>query len=194
MGTNDASGECAAGTGRFIARGRAMRVPRAGARHGRGKLAAFVTRTPVEATVGLLVALMMGGILTLKIMASGSDQNGSAERGEMAPLRHEAMSVAAAEESLSADSPSPDAEPAADRSSDTIVRNGITVVSPHLLIPAFDVEAGPAAKAQEATGPSHRHVTTVARKRSRYVHRARTQRQWRMVGLAASRRLVSADP
>jgi hypothetical protein len=156
-----------------------------------GKLVSFAARMSVEAIVGLLIGITMIGILTVTIVAGGFAQNGSVEVGKVTGLRHEAMSVPAAEESPSVVL-TPDADPGMNQSTDTVVRNGITIVTPHLLIPIIDADAVDTAKAPAAPAFSRKHATT--RKRSHYARRAHGQRQWRIVGLAASRRLVTADP
>jgi hypothetical protein len=77
-------------------------------------------------------------------------------------------------------------------SNNTIVRNGVTVLSPPLLVPVINDDAIQMANGSEVLA-SPRKVTGI-RKRSHHVSRARTRAQRRVVGWAAFRRSLAGNP
>jgi hypothetical protein len=154
----------------------------------KGKRAAFWARMSVEAIVVILVAAATVGIFTVQILAGGWEDPGSPGPSKVVRLRHDAISEA---------SPSDTAQNVAtaavdqskEPSNDTVVRNGVTVVSPPLLVPVISDDA-----IQMATGSdvlTLPHKAPSARKRSHYTSRAHTRGQRRVVRSAPFWRLVA---
>jgi len=74
-------------------------------------------------------------------------------------------------------------------SSDTVVRNGITVVSPPLLVPV--IEAGAIQTTNGSENLTSPHKASTARRRSHYANRIHTRAQRRVVRSAPFWRIVA---
>lgn len=146
----------------------------------------FWTRMSVEGIVVLLVTSLTVGILTVKMLAGGWENSASPEPTKVVGLRHDAISEAPRSDT------SPDVAPAApdhDVSSQMVVRNGVTVLSPPLLVPVINADALQKGDGSEVLAPSHK--ASDARKRSHYAHRAQARGQRRVVRSAPFWRVVA---
>jgi hypothetical protein len=148
-----------------------------------GKLTALAVRTSLKA-VAIVTTSATLVILAMAIGRAGSGNSDSPGAGKFVGVRHDAMSI-----SRTADTPPGVATPAADQtsepSSDTVVRNGITVVSPRLLVPVIEADFMETASGSDDGTSSGKGLH--AGKRSRYAHRAHTRHRhnrWTAYGLA----------
>jgi hypothetical protein len=158
----------------------------------RSNLARPTAGISVEAIVGTSVAFLGLGMFAVAIISANGDKALRRQSGsELAARPHDARPFL---ESTRA------SEPVATGQSDhsaanTIVRNGLTVVSPPLLVPVVDLDGLPAANGTDGT-PQPGQLRASGR-RSHYAHRAHARGQYtvkHIVGLAASRRLVTVGP
>lgn len=150
----------------------------------RNKLARRLAGVSVETIVGAGIACLTLGLFTLAIVSGRGDKAASIERGKrLAAQPHEAAPFGA-QGSASAESDAPN----------TIVRNGLTVVSPPLLVPVVDLDRVDASGTDDADlGPRR----AGGRRRSHYARHGygRTRvAATRIVGLSASRRLLTVGP
>lgn len=168
------------------------------------KRAAYSGRMPVEAILLLPVAFATVGIFTVKIIEAGWEDSSSPVPAEMAALRHDAISPAAPRDTApqdvaaaggqdkfsqrSANVPlslraagglSDGDRDLKDSSNETIVRNGVTIVSPPLLVPVINADAIEIARSSEAV-ISQRKASKV-RKRPHYANRAHAPAHRRVV-------------
>ena len=136
--------------------------------------------------IGLVVASAAVVIVAVAIMKGFSRDPGRGGNGRFVGVRHEVASIPSAAEafsSISAPGEGPDQEP----SGETVMRNGLTIVSPPLLVPVIDLDSlRPVNLAEDRD--SFRKAT--ARKRSHYARRSHPRRhrvaddRWPAFGLA----------
>jgi len=144
-----------------------------------GKWTALSVRTSLKAT-GIVIAGATMMIVALAIAKGDSDNSGSPEGGKFVGVRRPAVSMLA-----SADALPNVAAPAASQGQDTIVRNGVTIVSPQLRVPVVDIDALRTANGSEDGISSPDGSDT--RNRSRYAKHAHTRRhsnRWPAYGVA----------
>ncbi len=161
-----------------------------------GKRGGFAARISVEAIVVVLVVSATIGILTVKAMTGGWEDPPTVS-GKAAGLRHDAISAGglsdgnrALPNQRSANIP-PHLGAAGGLSdgnralpnSDIVVRNGITVVSPPLLVPFIEADAAQTPNGSEIVASPRK--ASITRKRSHYSNRAHPRSQ---------RRIVRSDP
>jgi hypothetical protein len=136
-------------------------------------------------------ALVVGGAATtfvvLAIAKAISFTPDSVRSGNFVGLRHEAGSMPS-----SANTPLPGSTPSldqgAEQSSNTVVRNGITVVSPQLRVPIINIDSTGAVHGSEdaASSKSSSTKSSNVRKRTRYAKRSGSHQRtrWKAYGLA----------
>jgi hypothetical protein len=143
----------------------------------RGKFGALRARTSVGAVVGIVIAGAIFVIFTWTMAKGGRGDFDSSQAGKFVGIRHDATII-----SKTADTPLGIPTPAAGQdqepSTDTVVQNGVTIVSPRLLVPVIDAELMQTASGSEdsASSPKASH----ARKSSRYAKRSHARRQSRI--------------
>jgi len=132
--------------------------------------------------IGLVAAGAATVIAVLTVAKGVSTKSDPAQGGKYVGVRHEAATITpTADKSGVSKSGSNQVQ---DSSATTVVRNGVTVVSPQLLVPVIDMASLQTANASGDNVSASK--TSDARKRSRYVNRSRSQRQtrWTAFGLA----------
>ena len=119
--------------------------------------------------VSLVIAGAAMMIVALLIIKHVSIETGSALASKSSAGWHEGVDIPA-------DAP----DSAADVSPNTVMHNGLTVISPELLVPVIDLAALEGISKESASKASS------TRKRSRYAKRSKAQRQthWKAYGLA----------
>ena len=119
--------------------------------------------------------------LVALIMAKGGS-NGD-EPGKFVGLRHDAMNVGDATDVTSAGSNSAGDDRAQEPSAEMVVRNGVTVISPRLLVPVIDIDSLQAGNGSEEGASVDK---AYSRKHSRYARQShrRHQQRWSAYGLA----------
>lgn len=134
--------------------------------------------TWVLKAVGLVIAGAATVIVAMTITRSVSTKVEPAPGGKFVGIRHDAGSITH-NPAVSAPSPTQTVE----SSPDTIMQNGVTVVTPELKVPVIDLRSLEAATAQ--TEPAS-IKTSSSRKRTRYASRTVTQHhpRWKAYGLA----------
>ena len=132
--------------------------------------------------IGLVIAAATTTFVVLAIAKAISFAPDPIKAGNFVGVRHEAGSIpSAANTSPRLSTPGPDH--AAELSSDTVMRNGVTVVSPQLRVPVIDIDIDSTGTAKvSAAAPSSK--SSNARKRSRYANRSRSHHRWKAYGLA----------
>lgn len=146
----------------------------------KGKRRAFSARMSVEAIVVVLVVCATVGIFMVKALADRWEGSSSPVSGKVTGLRHDAITATPSDrlsnvQQLSrADLEVSDGDGAlpSQRSNETVVRNGVTVLSPPLLVPVINPDAIQAANGSEVLTSPRKAAS--ARKRSHYATRART--------------------
>ena len=133
----------------------------------KGKLTARSVRTWLRA-IGIVIAGATMVIVAIIIAKEGSGNSDWHGAGKFVGLRHEATTLPPTNDTLP-DVSNPDATKAQEPASNTIVRNGITVVSPELLVPALTAELMETTRELQDGGSSGKASKT--RKRSRYTKR-----------------------
>jgi hypothetical protein len=131
-------------------------------------------RPSLKVLAGILLVGVTAVIVALIMPERDSDRSEAPGGGKFIGVRHDASSM-----SLRADT-----QAGQEPSSDTVVRDGITVVSPSLLVPVIDIDA-----IQIANGSDDSVSATKGwngRKRSRYARRSytRANNHWKAFGLA----------
>ena len=128
--------------------------------------------------IGLVIAGAATVIVAMTIAKNVSTKVEPAPDGKFVGVRHEASPVSTAANTTSV---TPDQTAAL--SPNTVVQNGMTVVSPELRVPVIDLDALHAATGSTDTASSK---SSNARKRSRYVKRSSSQHhpRWKAYGLA----------
>lgn len=154
----------------------------------RGKRAAFFRRMSVEAIVVILVAAATVAIFAMKIMAGVWEDSDSPVRNKVAGLRHDAMSPAPLSDS-SQDVATATAGQSQEQSNVTVVHNGVTVLSPRLLVPVIDADVLETANGSAAL--TSQPKATQARKRSHYANRSQARSHRRVVRSAPFWRIVA---
>jgi hypothetical protein len=140
----------------------------------KGNSTALSARGTLKIVVGAVMAGAVIGIFALIIAKGGSGDSDPPEAAKFVGLRHDAVSMPPAAETLPR-VPTSDADQGQKPSSDTVVRNGVTVVSPRLLVPVIDIDSIQSAQEWK----------DFARTQSRYVNRSHKRHQRR---IAAKRR------
>jgi hypothetical protein len=128
--------------------------------------------------VGLVIAGAATVLVAMTIARNVSIDSGQSDR--TTGSYHEAFAISSPAPVVTPGPATFDADP--DMSPHTMVHNGITVVSPDLLVPVIDLAA-----LEAATGNDTRaSATKNPRKHSRYGKRASSRRQthWKAYGLA----------
>jgi len=127
----------------------------------------------------LVIAGAATVIVAMTITKNVSTKVEPAPNGKFVGVRHEAAPVSTAANVASA----PVSDQTAELSPDTVMRNGVTVVSPQLLVPSIDLDALKKATGQTDASSSK---TSNSRKRHRYATRSSTSHhpRWRAYGLA----------
>ncbi len=162
---------------------------------------AFWARMSVEAIVVVLVAAATIGIFTVQILAGGWEDSDSPGPSRVVGFRHSAISEAPPSDADRASPPNAqhsssavlEAEQVSDgnraSTNETIVRNGVTILSPPLLVPVINADTIQIANGSE-TVTSPRKASS-ARKRSHYANRAPTRGQRRVARSAPFWRVVA---
>jgi hypothetical protein len=160
----------------------------------------------VEAIVIILVASVTVGIFTVKFLAAGLEDSGSPVPSRVVGLRHDAISeapssdtsqdvaTAAAAQGKSSQRSANGGLSVGDRaltepSNDMIVRNGVTILSPPLLVPVINDDAIQMASGSEVLPSPHKAAS--ARKRSHYANRAHARGRQRVARSAPFWRVVA---
>jgi hypothetical protein len=152
-----------------------------------GKVVLMANRKPYERKLrgrlgwmlkatGLIIA---GATVVTLVMAIGrgiSVKPDAPQGGRFVGVRHDAVSLAQIA-NIEPDV-SPPAEQGEESSTDTVVLNGVTVVSPQLLVPVIDLAAIQPASGSEPAASRSKVVT--ARKRSHVAKRSRSQPETRI--------------
>lgn len=147
----------------------------------KGNLAALSARAALKTVVGAVIAGAAIGILALIIAKRGSGDSDPPEAPKFVGLRHDAMSMPPAADTLTR-VPTSAADQGQELSSDTVVRNGVTIVTPRLLVPIIDIDSMRSVKESELSSSSGK---AFSRTQSRYAKRSHTRHQRR---IAAKRR------
>ena len=152
----------------------------------------YITGVSVEAILLILIAFASIGIFTAKIIADGYENASSPVASKVVGLRHDAISASPSDtipvdESMAVADQDRFSQRSAGALSDgdralTIVRNGVTVLSPPLRVPVIKADAIEMGKGSGAL-KSHRKAPHVW-KRHHYAYRARA---------ATHRRVVRSD-
>ena len=139
--------------------------------------------------IGLAIAGATMMIVALTIAKTISFKSGSAPAGKFTGIRHQAAPMPPEAAHNPTDVAAPTSDPGQDGSAATVVRNGITIVSPQLRVPIIDIAALQAASGSEVFSSSQK--ASGAGKRSRYVKRSHSHRKiriaakrWMAYGLA----------
>jgi|tagenome__1003787_1003787.scaffolds.fasta_scaffold20963764_1 hypothetical protein len=137
---------------------------------------------------GLVIAGATMMIVALTITKAVSVQPDSPQNGEFVGVRHEAASVPANKNAM-VGVPSVDSDQGGEGCTSTVVRNGITVVSPQLLVPVIDMDALQKANgcdddaSSDKVSKSQKRFHSVSRSHSRRYARG-ASRHWKAYGLA----------
>ena len=132
--------------------------------------------------IGLVAAGGLTMVIVLTIAKGVSVKSDSSPGGKVIGFRHEAANMRSNGDDGSPPVSTTVTDGGEERPADTVMRNGVTVVSPELLIPSVDIAA-----LQNATGAddatSSEKIST-AKKRSKQPRNARGNSRWKAYGLA----------
>src|SRR3954471_5906251 len=133
--------------------------------------------------VGLVIAGAATMIVVVTIARAVSLKSDSPRDGKFVGVRHDAATVSSPGSAVLGN-PVPSSAQTPQAATDTIVRNGVTVVSPQLLVPVINIDALETATGAEADTSSSK--VSKPQKRGRYANRAHWRRQtrWKAYGFA----------
>jgi len=138
--------------------------------------------TWVAKAIGLVVAGAATVIVAMTIAKSVSTKPDHLPDGKFVGVRHDAAPISTAA-NIKTNVPVADSGQTAAPAPDTVVQNGVTVVSPQLLVPVVDIDELRTATGQTDASSSK---SSSARKPRRYASRSRSYHhpRWTAYGLA----------
>ena len=128
-----------------------------------------------------LVAVAATTVIVARTIITGVSIKSDAPQGKYVGVRHEAASMGRTA-GTRGNVPSPSSDQDQEASKNTIVKDGITVVSPHLLVPVIDTASLKSADGSDddANAPSRSHDAS----RSHRQTRTAAASKWKAYGLA----------